>query len=128
MEVFATFDDVKARYPAASIRNRETVETLISDASALMQASAPKPTDNKRLLCFVCCSVVRRALAAAENVGDGMTGVTQTSQTVGAFSQSWSFTNPAGDLYLTRAEKRLIRGQGAQTGFHVDLIGDSDER
>lgn len=126
MEVFATFDDVKARYPAASTRNRETVETLISDASALMQASAPKLTDNKRLLCFVCCSVVRRALAAAENVGE-MTGVSQTSQTVGAFSQSWSFTNPAGDLYLTRAEKRLIRGQGAQTGFHV-IMGDSDER
>lgn len=127
---FATYDDVLARYPAASHHDRATVETLIGDATALMLSTCETPVNNKNLLTFICCSVVRRALASAGDTGEIMAGVSQTSQTVGAFSQSWSFSNPAGDLYLTRAEKRLLRGVNAmQAGFNVSLkSGDPGER
>ena len=49
-------------------------------------------------------------------------GVSQSTQTAGSFSESMSYSNPDGDLYLTSAERKSL-GKGVQTAFHIHMGG-----
>ena len=53
--------------------------------------------------------MVNRALMASTS--DAL-GVSNASYTMGPFSQSATFSNPSGDLYLTANERRML-GAGA---------------
>jgi hypothetical protein len=57
------------------------------------------------LLKMVCCNMVIRALSATAS--DAF-GVSNASMAAGAYSQSWTYANPSGDMYLTKLEKRLL--------------------
>lgn len=50
-----------------------------------------------------------------------MSGVTQSTQTAGSYSESLSYANPAGDLYLTTSEKEALGGDGEAWAY--DLAG-----
>ncbi len=50
----------------------------------------------------IACMAVKRAMQA----GPDMSGVTKSTQTAGSYSESLSYANPAGDLYLTTSERK----------------------
>lgn len=112
---FASSDDLKARWPDLS--DTKLAETLLSDASQLIRdtcpgwAHAPEAT-----LKAIACAMVKRAMIA----GSDNVGLSSTQETTGPFSQTWNFSNPTGDLYLTRAEKQRL-GQGRQRAFSISM-------
>lgn len=105
-DVYATTGDVAARWRALSDSEETRCEALLADASDLIRTTCPGwQGAGEATLRRVTCAAVIRALQSGD-----MAGVTQSSQTAGPFSQSWSYSNPSGDLYLTKAEKRALGG------------------
>ena len=47
--------------------------------------------------------------------------MTQSTQTAGSYSESLSYANPAGDLYLTTSEKEALGGDGEAWSY--DMAG-----
>lgn len=79
---------------------------LLADASDLIRTTCPNwQAAGQDTLRRVCCAVVIRAMQSGD-----MQGVTQASQTAGPFTQSWSYSDPAGALYLNKQEKRSLGG------------------
>ena len=103
---FAAVDDVAARWRTLSESEETRCMALLADASDLIRTTCPNwQTAGEGTLRRVCCAVVIRAMQSGD-----MQGVTQTSQTAGPFTQSWSYSDPAGALYLTKQEKRSLGG------------------
>ena len=99
---FAQVGDLEARWHALTGEEYNRAEALLADASDLIRTTCPqwanaKPATLKRIACMA----VKRAMQA----GPDMSGVTQSTQTAGSYSESLSYANPAGDLYLTTSEK-----------------------
>jgi hypothetical protein len=135
MDAFATFEDVQTRYPAVSSDEQGRVTALLGDATALVageleRAGIPYKDPSEltaAALKSVCCAMVVRALPA--NSSDGYVPYTQQQTTAGPFSQSFTLSNPNGELYLTRSErKRLGLGGGFRQFFvGVDVLGGDAE-
>lgn len=112
---FASSDDLKARWPDLS--DTEVAGTLLSDASQLIRDTCPGWAHaSAATLTAIACAMVKRAMIA----GSDNAGLTSTQETTGPFSQTWNFSNPTGDLYLTRAEKQRL-GQGRQRAFSISM-------
>lgn len=114
---YATVEDLvcEVRDPAAAEKLLERASTLIDDVIG----SGAKPSE--ATLKGICCAMVERALAP---LGTDMYGVTQYSQTAGPYSGSMTYSNPMGELYLTREERRrLTRGTSAIFGIDPDWGG-----
>lgn len=129
-EAFATTEELAARWRPLSTSEKATAAVLLGDASAMIRAECPgidarlvpvppatEPELDPAIPRMVVCAVVKRAMLASA-ASDGAP-VTAVQQTAGPFSQSLTMANPTGDLYLTKAEKRML-GCGAQTAFTVD--------
>lgn len=112
---FASSDDLKARWPDLS--DTEVAETLLSDASQLIRDTCPGwvHASEATLIAIVCAMVKRAMIAGSDNAG-----LSSTQETTGPFSQTWNFSNPTGDLYLTRTEKQRL-GQGRQRAFSISM-------
>ena len=115
---FAQVGDLEARWHALTGDERTRAETLLQDASDLIRTTCPqwanaKPATLKRIACMA----VKRAMQA----GPDMSGVTQSTQTAGSYSESLSYANPAGDLYLTTSEKEALGGDGEAWSY--DMAG-----
>lgn len=54
---------------------------------------------------LVVCQMVKRALEPKD-----MAGVDQMQQNAGPFGQTLTFTNPEGNIYLSKNERMLLRG------------------
>ena len=105
---FALVSDIEARWRDLSTAEESRASVLIDDASAMLEQLVDvDPTDTKQaaLLKTVCCNMVIRSMNATES--DAF-GVANTSMTAGSYMQSWTYSNPTGDLYLTKMEKRLL--------------------
>lgn len=81
---------------------------VLGDAEAWLRASYPQipetPVGNlQKVLVLVSVAMAKRALAATERGG-----VTQQQNTAGPFSQSTSYRNPDGDLYLSAQERQML--------------------
>lgn len=115
---FATPDDLAARWHTLTQDERATAETLLGDASDLIMTQCPRWREaSDATLKRIACQMVKRAMLAMDRAG-----VSQSTQTAGSFSESASYSNPDGDLYLTSAERRSL-GKGTQTAFHIELGG-----
>ena len=121
MDAFATVADLNARREtplSTSQKNRAT--SLLSDASAMLAAmldgagisysDAVDPL--KTNLVSVTCAMVQRAMKSED-----MAGITNQSQTSGPYSQSFTYANPSGNLYVTSAEKRTLGVGKSHIGF-----------
>ena len=105
---YAAVSDIEARWRDLTTAEETQAAVLIDDASAMLDELVdvdPNDTNQAYLLKTVCCSMVIRAMSASES---GLVGVTTQSMTAGVYSQSSTYENPAGDMYLTRMEKRLL--------------------
>jgi hypothetical protein len=105
---YAEVSDIELRWHELDIDEQSRAAVLIDDASAMLDALVNVDTSDDEqleLLKMVCCNMVIRALSATTS--DAF-GVSNASMTAGAYSQSWTYANPSGDMYLTKLEKRLL--------------------
>ncbi len=105
---FADVSDLESRWRELSTDEEARANVLLGDASAMLSALVEVDSSDAgqaELLKMVCCDMVIRAMSAT--AADAF-GVSQTSMTAGPYSQSFSYSNPSGDMYLTRLEKRLL--------------------
>lgn len=115
---FAQVPDLESRWHALTESEKTQAKFLLSDASQLIVDTMPGYADASALtLTGIVCAMVKRAMLAGDNAG-----VSSTQQTTGPFNESVSYTNPLGDLYLTKAEKQRL-GRGVQKAFSIDMGG-----
>lgn len=114
---YATVDDLAARWHALTATESKQAAALLDDAAALIDAacSAGGVDVRPEAALIVSCAMVKRSMLAVDSAG-----ITQQSESVGSFSQSFTWSNPQGDIYITRSERRLL-GLGAQHGASVEL-------
>ena len=105
----AEVSDIEARWRELSTDEESRASTLIDDASAMLSALVTVDTSDQEqaeLLKMVCCNMVIRAMAQS---GMDTFGVSQSAITAGPYTQSFSYSNPSGDMYLTKLEKKLLK-------------------
>jgi hypothetical protein len=124
---YATVDQLEARWRPLTDTEAEKAEVLLEDASVQIRSEVPDlkvrieagDSDLLSAAIRVECAMVKRAMAN----GDDGVGVTSAQETQGPFSQTFQFANPSGDLYLTKAERRLLTSSGGQRAFTIDQGG-----
>lgn len=118
---YATVEDVEARWRTLSTEENARAAVLIEDAAVRIDAECPPadPIDDLEARKIVSCEMVKRALAA----GDSGIGVTSVQMGAGPYQETKQFSNPTGDLYLTKGDKRLLKCGGAQA-FTIDMAPD----
>lgn len=117
VNAFATYEDLLERWSVGDPPDRGKAEALLLDASVYILARLPghmwdaaDPVMAANLEA-VTCAMVTRAIASLQ--ASAGYGVSQYSITASPYTESRSFQNPTGDLYLRADEKRLL-GIGAQ--------------
>jgi len=115
---------------------RARAEGLLSKASVIIYgeceaAGVMLPTDSaddelrRELFAITCCDMVQRALVVLPE----QMGVRSTQMTAGQYSQTISYINPAGDVYLTDREREHLGIICGQQIFSVaPRIGEDDGR
>lgn len=115
---FATVDDLESRWKPLTEDQQEVAEALLDDASAIVSTMVdvnPDDAEQAALLKYVVCAMVKRAMAPIDG---GTAGITQGSMTADIYTQSWTFSNPSGDLYVSATEKRAL---GVGSGFYSSI-------
>ena len=111
---FADVSDIENRWRELTTDEQDRASVLIDDASAMLAAQVEidaADTAQIELLKIVTCSMVIRAMSATEADSYGANSMTMTA---GPYSQSWNYSNPTGDMYLTKYEKKLL---GITSGY-----------
>lgn len=109
---YATVDDLEARWKSLTADEAERAAVLLDDAAVIINAllaSKGITTMNADAAKMVSCSMVKRAMMQADT---GMMGITQGTVSADIYSQSLTFANPSGDMYITAAERKAL-GAGA---------------
>jgi len=109
---FATVAEYEAKYGA--VEDEGVLQVWLDDATTMLTAHLgssydPKDEAQAAALRVVCRDMVHRAFASA---APGI-GVQSVSASANGFSESYTYANSTGDLYLTKAE-RLMLGLGNQ--------------
>lgn len=133
MTTFATISDYEKRYGEVSESEKTRTETILQDASDMLLGTYEEYYGAKYELglhplfdnsaCAVTCAVAHRSIS----VPVGFEGANQFSRTAGSYNASVTFSNPTGDLYLTKTDmKRLgLSGQVIATIMPiVNEVGD----
>lgn len=115
---YATPQDLEARWRPLSPEERVRAGTLLDDAVVRIDAVCPPaaPLADAAARKIVSCEMVKRAMLTPID----QVPVTSQQETTGPFSQSLSFANPTGDMYLSKSDKALL-GCGRQTAFSIPL-------
>lgn len=123
MAAYATVDDVVLRWRALSDAEVVVASALLEDAAVMIRSVVPnletRVADgdlDPEALKIVSCRMVKRSMQAPA----GFEGVSQFNQTAGPFSQATQFANPAGDMWLAKADRKLL-GVGGSRAFTVDM-------
>jgi hypothetical protein len=125
MYEYATTSDLEARWRPLTPDEASTAAVLLDDASSQIRTELPGidarldvSDDLRRNATRVVCAMVRRAMDVPDDAGFGIATVQETT---GPFSRSFNYSNPTGDLYLTKAERRLLGG-GVQRAGSIDTV------
>lgn len=111
---YATIDDLELRWRPLTADESARAQALLDDAALMLDAtlSAASIQDvEEGALVAVSCNMVRRAMALSES---GMYGVSQGTVSADIYSQTMTYANPTGDMYLTGNEKRML---GISNGY-----------
>ena len=105
---YATVEDIQARITRDLSTEEETVCTaLLEDAAVIIDSYGTTVADNVKAL--VSCRMVVRAIADAGSSGGIPIGASQGSMSALGYSQSWTMgSGSVGELYLTKAEKKIL--------------------
>jgi len=127
MAAFAEVSDLEARWRTLSATERSRATVLLDDASAIIRTEAKgidARIDSGDLDAGVPKAIVCAMVKAA--MSNDLEGVTQQSETKGPFTESFTFANPSGDLYLTKAQKRLL-GISQQRAGSIYMLVTADD-
>lgn len=117
---YATIHDLEARWRPLTAAERVRADALLADAAVRIDAYAPPPTELTDAQAaareIISCEMVKRAMA-----GSAIPGITQESETRGPFTAQVTYANPLGDLYLTKADRQMLRG-GRQRAGQVSML------
>lgn len=121
---FATSDDLADGWRPLTPEETTRANVLLARASRLIRSSATTldarilaGTFDGALAADIACDMVRRSMMG------GIPGAQQATNSVGAVSVSVTYTNPAGNLYLTAEELRRLSGSvGRGKAFAVDVL------
>lgn len=127
LPALATITDLEARL-GYQVSDVEQASALLDDASGLIRLEVDPVTwvdDDGSLeavpqvVTTICCKVVKRALDNSDNVN-------QLSETIGSYTvaRAWYST----DVYLTTAEKRLVRRAAGRGSIGSVLISRDTRR
>lgn len=126
MDAFASVKDYTKRY--GDVVDSDRVEVILSDASNAMldayevfwgesyQKGAHEQFD--RSATAVCCAIAHRSLS----VPAGFEGASQYSQTAGSYNASITFSNPTGDIYLSKTELKRLGLYGQRIGAVMPIM------
>ncbi|MDO5500957.1 MAG: Gp19/Gp15/Gp42 family protein [Propionibacteriaceae bacterium] len=126
LEPFADTVTLEAAWRPLSEAETQRATYLLAKASRELRALAP--TIDARieagsldpdLVADVVCAMVQRVMESAE-VQLPVPGLETWQTSVGPFQDSFKFSSPTGNMYLTKAEKRLL-GIGAQVAAMVPM-------
>lgn len=105
---YATVEDLEARWRPLNSDEQDTAATLLDDAAVYLDSLVTVDSSDEHqaaVLKMVSCAMVKRAMIAAES---SAFGVTESTATMGPFSQTAHYANPSGDFYLTAAERTQL--------------------
>ena len=127
MDAYATLEDLQSRWRLLSADEQQRATTLLSDA-AVKIALACKQSGvaidaadelQSEALKSINCEMVKRAMMSPID----MPPMSSFAKTAGSYSESQTYVNPTGDLYMTLGEKKML-GIGTQKmGSIPPLIG-----
>lgn len=127
MDAYATLEDLQSRWRLLSADEQQRGGALLSDA-AVKIALACKQSGvaidaadelQSEALKSINCEMVKRAMMSPID----MPPMSSFAQTAGSYSESQTYVNPTGDLYMTLGEKKML-GIGTQKmGSIPPLIG-----
>lgn len=107
---YATINDLQLRYRKLSHEEQDKALVLLDDASALIDSEfknyGRKHTNTTLEYAAkkaVCCNIVRRVLASSSGAD-----ISNQSQTVGSFTESITYANPDGSLFLKNTDRKLL--------------------
>ncbi len=122
---YATLEDIEARRGALDPDDREKAAALLEDAAVILDALVviDGTEEQETLLNLVSCNMVIRALSTTPDAY----GVSSLSTTAGVYSESLQYSNPSGDMYLTKLEKRLLGITTSYIGYIRPIIGVHDD-
>lgn len=125
--VYATVDDLAARWRPLTDGESVRAAVLLEDAAVRLDAACPPsvPPTEQELSArkIVSCEMVKRAMAVSGG-GEGV-GVTSLQMGAGPYQETRQFANPTGDLYLAKGDKLLL-GCGKSQAFTVPMSNDAD--
>lgn len=121
MKAFASVEDYEARYGDAD--EPEILAEILMDATREIAAALDKANisyidvseDFAARLMQACRSMAYRAMGSGDS--DVPLGATQFSEGADGYVQSFSLGNPFGEVYLSKAERRLLGIGAAKIGF-----------
>lgn len=123
-EPFATPGDVMLGWRDLTDDESARVAPLLAKASRQIRSELPSVDAriiagklDPALVADVACDMVRRVLA----VPAAQQPASQVQQSAGPFSFGATLANPAGDMYLTKAERKKL-GLSAQRAGSVDML------
>lgn len=123
---YATWQEVQDRWPGKTFTTAEqsSATVLLDDAEVEIDAACPLgdslTTAQLSARKIVSARMVKRAMASPGGVG-----VESTQQGSGPFQLTAQYSNPTGDLYLTKADRRLL-GCGGQRAATVSMFTEPD--
>jgi hypothetical protein len=115
---YAEVDDL-----ACTVLDPDVAEKMIERASLMVTTACGKTTPDADAARMVVCQMVERALSSptAEEFGQSP----QAIQSVSAYSNTWTWGNPVGDLYIRKSELQML-GVAAYAAFAVPSYGKLD--
>lgn len=113
MADYATLADFIKHWPGLTPGREAEAEQKLHEASIEVRALYPdvdqRITDGQQdadIPRLVVTRMVKRSMDSP--LDDGLAGVGSTTSTTGPFSQTLSFINPDGNIYLSKADRRLL--------------------
>lgn len=118
---WATYQDLEQRWRGLTAVEQARATVLIEDAQSLIKDECAQwEQASAETLRRVVCAIVKRAMNSPLG-DDALAGASSTSMSAGPFTQQVSFSNPSGDLYLTKVEKRSVNGRRG-AAFEINLL------
>lgn len=116
--IYATIADIEAYWRPLSPAEQARAAVLLEEASVEIDALCPPadPLTDGDARKVIARRMVKRAMLA----GTDSAPIENTAMTAGPFNRSVTYANPLGDLYLTKADRKLL-GVGRQRAFTVSM-------
>jgi len=123
MADYANLSDLKDHWPA--LRSDQEAEALQKLLEASIEVRTSFPGIDARLASgelneevprLVVCRMIKRAM---DTPNDAMAGVGSVTHQGGPFAQTLNFTNPDGNIYLSKSDRNLLSPVEQRRAFMI---------